>query len=109
MLFIAVLSIGIGVLGVEQAGLLITLVTFGALTAYILLNVAVVNHFIVRGKSRHFFLHLVSPVVGTAILLYALWSANPHAKILGVCWVAVGLGVAAFFKATGRSMEQSDI
>ena len=109
MLFIAVLSVGIGVLGVEQAGLLITLVTFGALTAYILLNVAVVNHFIVRGKSRHFFLHLVSPVVGTAILLFALWSANPHAKILGVCWVAVGLGVAAFFKATGRSMEQSDL
>jgi len=109
MLFIAVLSIGIGVLGVEQAGLLITLVTFGALTAYILLNVAVVNHFIVRGKSRRFFLHLVSPVVGTAILLFALWSANPHAKILGVCWVAVGLGVAAFFRATGRSMEQSDI
>jgi amino acid transporter len=104
-----VLSIGIGVLGVEQAGLLITLVTFGALTAYILLNVAVVNHFIVRGKSRRFFLHLVSPVVGTAILLFALWSANPNAKLLGVCWVAVGLAVAAFFKATGRSMQQSDL
>ncbi|KRA37870.1 amino acid transporter [Nocardioides sp. Root614] len=109
MLFIAVLSIGIGVLGVEQSGLLITLVTFGALTAYILLNVAVVNHFIVRGKSRRFFLHLASPVIGTAILLFAMWSANPHAKILGVCWLAVGVGVAAFFKVTGRSMEQSDL
>ena len=109
MLFIAVLSIGVGVLGVEQAGLLITLVTFGALTAYILLNVAVVNHFVIRGKSRRFFLHLMSPVVGTAILLFALWSANPHAKILGICWLAVGLAVAAYFKASGRSMEQSDL
>ncbi|MFL6180463.1 MAG: APC family permease, partial [Actinomycetes bacterium] len=109
MLFIAVLSIGIGVLGVEQAGLLITLVTFGALTAYILLNVAVVNHFIIRERSRRFFLHLVSPVVGTGILLFAMWSANPHAKILGVCWLTVGLGVAAYFKISGRSLEQSDI
>lgn len=109
MLFIAVLSVGVGVLGVEQAGLLITLVTFGALTAYILLNVAVVNHFVVRGKSRRFFLHMISPVVGTAILLFALWSANPHAKILGICWLAVGLAVAAYFKASGRSMEQSDL
>ena len=109
MLFIAVLSIGVGILGVTQAGLLITLVTFGALTAYILLNVAVVNHFIIRQKSRRFFLHLVSPVVGTAILLFAMWSANPNTKILGVCWLAVGLAVAAYFKASGRSMEQSDI
>src|SRR4051794_9561091 len=109
MLFIAVLSIGIGVPGVKQAGLLIPLVTFGALTAYILLNVAVVNHFIVRGKSRRYFLHLVSPIVGTGILLFALWSANPHAKILGICWLAVGLAVAAYFKASGRSMEQSDL
>lgn len=109
MLFIAVLSIGVGILGVTQAGLLITLVTFGAITAYILLNVAVVNHFIIREKSRRFFLHLVSPVLGTAILLFALWSATSNTKILGVCWLAVGLGVAAYFKATGRSMEQSDL
>lgn len=109
MLFIGVLSIGVGILGVTQAGLLITLVTFGALTAYILLNVAVVNHFIIRQKSRRFFLHLVSPVVGTAILLFALWSANPNTKIVGVCWLAVGLGVAAYFRASGRSMEQSDL
>ncbi len=109
MLFIAVLSIGVGILGVTQAGLLITLVTFGALTAYILLNVAVVNHFTIRQKSRRFFLHLVSPVVGTAILLFALWSATSNTKIVGACWLVVGLGVAAYFKASGRSMEQSDI
>jgi amino acid transporter len=109
MLFIAVLSIGVGILGVTQAGLLITLVTFGALTAYILLNVAVVNHFTIRQKSRRFFLHLVSPVVGTAILLFALWSASSNTKIVGVCWLAVGLAVAAYFKASGRSMKQSDI
>ena len=109
MLFIAVLSMVVGVIGVTQAGLLITLVTFGALTAYILLNVAVVNHFVVRNKSRRVFLHLISPIVGTAILLFAMWSANPNTKTLGLCWLAVGLAVAAYFKASGRSMEQSDI
>lgn len=109
MLFIGALSIGVGVLGVEQAGLLITLVTFGALTAYILLHLAVINHFVIRGKSKRYFLHLVSPIAGTAILLFALWSASPQAKILGICWLAVGLGVAAYFKVSGRSLEQADL
>ena len=38
-----------------------------------------------------------------------MWSASPNTKILGVCWLAVGLAVAAYFKASGRSMEQSDL
>ena len=83
MIFIAVLSVGVGILGVEQAGLLTTLVTFGALTAYILLNISVINHFVVRNKSRHYFLHWISPALSTIILLAALWSANDNAKIVG--------------------------
>ena len=48
-------------------------------------------------------------VFSLLILLFALWSANPHAKILGISWVVVGLGVAAYLKASGRSMTQSDL
>lgn len=108
MIFIAVLSVGVGILGVEQAGLLITLVTFGAITAYILLHVSVFTHFVVRGRSRSFFVHWVSPILGATLLLVALWNADPHAKIVGSCWLLIGLGVAAYFKLTGRSLSGSD-
>ena len=108
MIFIAAVSVAIGILGVEQAGLLTTLVTFGALTAYMLLNVAVINYFGLRQKSRRYFVHLVSPVVGTAILLFALWSANPHAKILGLLACGRRSPWRLYLKVTGRSIEQSD-
>src|SRR3954452_20031852 len=52
MIFIAAVSVAIGILGVEQADLLTTLVTFGALTAYVLLNVAVINYFGLKQRSR---------------------------------------------------------
>ena len=50
--------------------LLSTLVNFGALTAFLLLHVSVVVHFVVRQKSRDWWRHLVVPVIGFVILLY---------------------------------------
>lgn len=102
MLLIAGLSLVIGLVGAEQSTLLVTLVTFGALTAYILLHVAVFWHLGVRGTGRDVFAHLISPIIGSAVLLYALWSADLHAKVLGVSWMAVGIVMATvhFFRGT---------
>lgn len=97
MLLIAALSLVVGITGTAQQELLTTLVTFGALTAYILLNVAVIVHFGVRGRSRRFFLHWISPVVGTAVLAYALANANPHAQILGAVWLLIGAAISAYW------------
>src|SRR4051794_32624388 len=108
MIFIAAVSVAIGILGVEQADLLTTLVTFGALTAYVLLNIAVINHFGLREKSRRYLVHYASPAIGSAILLLALLNANVHAQILGVTWLALGVAVAIYLKLSGRSLVQSD-
>ena len=102
MLFIAGLSLVIGIIGTQEQALLTTLVTFGALTAYILLHVAVLTHFGIRGRSRHWFVHWASPMIGSAVLIYALWSADIHAKILGVCWLALGVLIATYFRRSGR-------
>ena len=40
--------------------LLSTLVNFGALTAFLLLHVSVVSHFLVRRRSRNYWRHLSS-------------------------------------------------
>jgi amino acid transporter len=108
MVFICGLSVVIGVLGVQKADLLTTLVTFGALTAYVLLNIAVMNYFGRRVKSKKYFAHYISPAVGSVILLLALWSANENAQILGSSWLLVGVVVAVYLKVSGRSLVQSD-
>ncbi|WP_457149258.1 amino acid permease [Mycobacterium sp. URHB0021] len=98
LILIACLSLVIGIVGSEQQGILTTLVTFGALTAYILLHIAVIGSLGIRQRSRNIFLHWISPLIGTAVLGYALWSADIHAKVVGCCWMAIGIILAVFFQ-----------
>lgn len=101
ILIITALSLVIGIFGAEHLDVLTTLVTFGALTAYILLNIAVFYRFALVDRSRHLFLHWVSPVIGTAILVYAIWHADPNAQMLGIVWMCVGFIIAAVLKFKG--------
>ncbi|MDK3255785.1 APC family permease [Blastococcus capsensis] len=85
--------------------LLSTLVNFGALSAFLLLHVSVVVHYIGRLRSRNWWLHLVVPVVGFAILAYVVYNAQVAAQELGFVWFAVGLVLLTFLLATGRRPE----
>lgn len=96
LLFIGGLSLVIGIFGTSQQAVLTTLVTFGALVAYILLNVAVVWHFFVKNRTGRFFVHLVSPVIGVAVLGYALWNTSMITKIVGIGWLVIGSMIAAW-------------
>ncbi|MFF2324334.1 APC family permease [Agrobacterium sp. NPDC058088] len=101
-LLITALSLIIGIFGAENQGLLTTLVTFGALTAYILLNLAVLFRFGIVDRSPKLFLHWISPIAGTIILAYALWHADVHAQIVGSIWMAVGFVIALVLRFAGR-------
>lgn len=98
MLLIAGLSLIIGIVGTSEQELLTTLVTFGALTAYILLHVAVIAHFGVQLRSRRILVHWVSPILGILVLGYALWNANDNAKVLGMLWLLIGAAIALYFR-----------
>ena len=86
----------------DGATLLTTLVNFGALTAFLLLHVSVVVHYVVRGGSRDRWRHLVSPVLGFLIIGYVIVQANVAAQRIGLLWLAVGIAVLVAFHATGR-------
>jgi amino acid transporter len=101
-LLITALSMAIGIFGAEHQGLLTTLVTFGALTAYILLNVAVFYCFALVDRSPKLFLHWISPIIGTFILGYALWHADINAQILGTMWMGAGVIIALMLHLSGR-------
>jgi amino acid transporter len=85
--------------------LLSTLVNFGALSAFLLLHVSVVVHFVFRQKSRNWWLHLAVPVIGFAILAYVVYNAQVAAQELGFVWLVVGLVLMGVLVATGRKPE----
>ncbi|GAB3318569.1 APC family permease [Geodermatophilus aquaeductus] len=85
--------------------LLSTLVNFGALSAFLLLHVSVVWHYIGRMKSRNYWLHLAVPVIGFAILAYVVYNAQVAAQELGFVWLVIGLVVMGVLIATGRKPE----
>ena len=80
---VAAITLVLGLALVDKLELLTSMVSFGALLGFLLLHVSVVMHFVVREKSRDWLRHLLSPLVGFAIVAYVLWNAEANAKIAG--------------------------
>jgi amino acid transporter len=93
---VALLSTGIGLIAINSADLVTSMVTFGSLAAYCLLHVAVMRYFAGQGKRRRSFAHMISPILGLAILLYTLWKTPALARIVGTIWLAVGVLIYQF-------------
>lgn len=103
-----VATIAVGVFSIIVAELstvedLARLVNFGALTSFILLNVAVFNFFRLRERMRGVsaLLHyVVCPLCGVLILGYVWLSFDTLTQIVGFGWLAIGL-VIGFVKSKG--------
>lgn len=102
ILTVSVLSAILVLFFVGQIDVISSLVNFGALFGFMLLHVSVIVHYIVRKKSKNYLLHLVVPVVGFLIIGYVLLNANDAAKIGGIVWLVVGLGVFLYYRWSGR-------
>jgi amino acid transporter len=71
--------------------LLSSLVNFGAMTAFLVLHVSVVVHYVVRSGSRDWWRHLVAPAIGFGILGYVVVNAKVAAQELGFLWLGIGV------------------
>lgn len=89
--------------------LLATLVNFGALTAFLVLHVSVISHYLVRGKSRNYWKHLIAPGLGFAILFYVVINAKVAAQTLGFVWLAMGVVLLVVLLSTGRKPDLSAV
>ncbi|MGH3344662.1 MAG: APC family permease [Carbonactinosporaceae bacterium] len=110
-LLIAVLSVVVGLYMASRGdgiALLSTMINFGALTAFLLLHVSVLGHYVVKGGSRAL-RHLAVPVLGLLILGYVMWSANVAAQLTGLSWLGVGVLVAVGLRAAGRTPRLSGL
>jgi amino acid transporter len=90
---IAALTLVLSLVLIDQLELLTSMVSFGALTGFLLLHVSVIAHFIRREGSRDLLRHLVSPAIGFVIIGYVLWNAETNAKIAGGGWLLAGLAL----------------
>jgi amino acid transporter len=103
---VAAISIAVGVsmsFRDDGATVLTALVNFGALTAFLLLHVSVIVHYLIRRRSRDYLRHLVVPLCGLVILGYVVFKARDEAQFVGLAWLGLGVVILVFLLATGRT------
>ncbi len=88
---VAIVSLLVGVFFADRVDDLSLVVNFGALTSFVLLHLSVIRHYILRERSRDWLQHLLLPLAGLLIIVYVLYEMDRAAKILGLCWIALGL------------------
>jgi len=106
VMLISVVTLGTSLFFQDRLQELTALVTCGAMLGFLALHASVVIHF--RAGTRgggNFARHLAAPVVGSAIIAYVLWNAEPAAKIGAAAWLVLGLLIVAFQKLRGRRLS----
>ena len=105
ILTVALINTGLGLYmnnRTDGIALLSSCINFGALTAFLLLNVSVIVYYLIRQRSRNLFAHLLMPLVGAAIIVVVMVNANVAAQRLGFVWIGAGVLLLLGMYATGR-------
>lgn len=109
---VAIIFVGIIITPISlfcTLGLISTLVSFGALFGFILLNIAVIRKFFIQDrvggfqkKGRLILQYLMCPLIGLLVTLWIFTNLGINAHIVGFLWLAVGfiylLCVTKFFR-----------
>jgi amino acid transporter len=90
-LAVAGVSVLVGAFFFQRIDDLTRVVNFGALSGFVLLHLSVINHFFLRQRSGDWLRHLVFPLLGLVIILFVLYEMDRAAKVLGACWIALGV------------------
>jgi len=90
-LFVAAVSLVVGVLFATRIDDLARIVNFGALSGFLLLHLSVINHYMLRRRSRDWLRHLVCPLAGLLVIAYVLYGMDYSAKVFGACWIGIGI------------------
>lgn len=89
--FIAILSVVMCVIFQSIIDELTSLVNFGALTSFFILNATVIYYYKKKMKAAGIFKYVLFPLVGCIIIGIVWFNLSTMAKGLGLVWLAVGL------------------
>ncbi|MEP6884439.1 MAG: APC family permease [Gammaproteobacteria bacterium] len=90
-LAVAVVSLLVGLFFAARVDDLTQVVNFGALTGFVLLHLSVINYYLVRRRSGDWLRHCLFPLTGVGVILFVLYEMDRAAKILGACWIGIGI------------------
>jgi amino acid transporter len=90
-LAVALVSLLVGLFFSGHVDDLAQIVNFGALTGFVLLHLSVISHYFIRRRSGDWLRHIVFPLTGLAIIVYVLYEMDRAAKVLGACWIVIGV------------------
>ena len=107
ILLVGMVDLVVALLLAQKLELLASLVNFGALFGFLVLHVAVIVHYTVRGRSRDWSRHLLVPLIGFTIIAYVLIHMATPAKIAGISWLAIGVGVLIFSTRSSGAVPPS--
>jgi amino acid transporter len=102
-LAVAGVSLVVGLIFADRIDDLARVVNFGALTGFVLLHLSVINHYFMRERSGDWLRHVVFPLAGLLIIVYVLYEMDQSAKIIGACWIAIGV---IYYLALGRKSKK---
>ncbi len=101
MLLVAAVTLVLALAMIDRLELLFSLVSFGALSGFLMVHLSVVTHHAWRGRSGRWVAHLAAPTLGFLIVAYVLVNLSRQAQLLGAAWLAVGVGMLVWFKLRG--------
>ena len=102
-LAVAGVSLVVGLIFADRIDDLARIVNFGALTGFVLLHLSVINHYFVRERSGDWLKHVLFPLAGLLIIVYVLYEMDRSAKLIGACWIAIG--VIYYLALVGKSKK----
>jgi amino acid transporter len=106
---VAVMALGVGLLFAQHIDDLASVVNFGALSSFLLLHIAVVHHYLIRQRSGQWVRHLLCPLAGFLVIAYVLYEMDRSAKIMGGCWIAIGIVYYAVLTLLLRKSATLDV
>ena len=104
-LLVAGVSLLVGLFFARRIDDLSRVVNFGALSSFALLHLAVAYHYFFRQRTGAWLRHLIFPLAGLGVIVYVLYGMDPIAKILGGCWIA--LGIVYYLARASRSRNRA--
>ncbi len=70
--------------------ILASVVSFGALVAFSVVNLSVIKHYFVDMRERNILLNVIAPVIGFLLTAWLWTSLSGTALTIGLIWLAIG-------------------
>jgi amino acid transporter len=100
-LIVALITLVVALVLADHLESLVSVVSVGALLGFLLLHASVLVHFR-RSGSRSWLRHLLTPVLGLAVIAYVLANASSSAMAAAAIWMTIGLAL----RGAGKELKR---